>query len=141
MSGFESVPSTVNNQPELSPEDQKVMSRRNFLKAAGAAAAGAVLETLPTESQAEAGDGLSFEKGVVVTDFDKKVIANTLKSLAPGAIAQFQYMPPDDLDVYTIIVTISLPNGSIKEGRMAGFPGSPHGKACREALLRAFGKG
>ncbi|QQR78282.1 MAG: twin-arginine translocation signal domain-containing protein [Candidatus Moraniibacteriota bacterium] len=139
MLGFESV-SSAPTEKELSPEDKAVMSRRTFLKVAGAAAAGAVLEALPSESQAETGGDLFFERGVVVTEFDKKAIAKTLNTLASGAAAQFQYMPPDELEVYTIIATISLPDGSIKEGRMAGFPGSPHGKACRDALLKAFGK-
>ena len=145
MSGFESVPPAVSNQPELSPEDQKVMSRRNFLKAAGAVASAAAFGAVSPEVMAAPERGkesisLNFE----LTPFQRASLVRHLAQQAPGARAEFTLSGPQDFEgekLMRIDVIVRLKDDTEKRGKGVGFHGlTANEKMARQALEDAFGR-
>ncbi len=145
MSGFEGVPPAVSNQPERSSEDQKVMSRRSFLKATGAVAGAAMLGAVSPEVMAAPERGkesisLNFE----LTPFQRESLVKNLEQQAPGARAEFTLSGPRDFEGEKIVrvdVIIRLKDGSEKRGKGVGFHGlTTNEKMVRQALEDAFGR-
>lgn len=144
MPNFENT-SAVPPEAKLSEEDRRVMSRRTFLKAAGAVALGGVApEVLAAPEQR--GENVSL-RGIELTSFQKQSLSRRLEQLAPGAQAEFALSGPgtpvEGQRLIAVNVIVQLRNGDEKRGRgVAFFPATPDRieKITREALEDAFEK-
>ncbi len=147
MKNFEAIPSISAEEEKtgLSPEDQAVMSRRNFLKTAGAVAGAAAFGVVSPEVMAAPERGrenitLNFE----LTPFQRESLVKSLERQAPGARAEFTLSGPRDFEGEKIVyveVIILLKDGSEKRGKGVGFHGlTANEKMARQALEDAFGR-
>lgn len=126
---------------KLSPEDQKVMSRRNFLKMAGVAALGAVApEVMAAPEQGKENISLNFE----LTPLQRESLMKNLSQRAPGARAEFTLSGPV-IEPYSgeklmrVDVIVILKDGSERRGKGVGFHNlTTNEKMAREALADAF---
>ncbi len=145
MAGFENmspVPAEK-KKPEISSEDQAVMRRRNFLKAAGAAAlTAAAPEVLAAPERGKENVTL---RGFDLSSVEKEVLVRKLEQLAPGARAEFTMngpgAPVEGHRFIWVNVLIILKDGTDRTGKGTAFyPATPStiGKITREALKDAF---
>lgn len=140
MSGFEGTPS-VPAEKKLSPEDEAVMSRRNFLKMAGAAALTATTpEVMAAPEKGKESVFLNFQ----LTPFQRESLVKNLEQQAPGAKAEFTLSGPRDFGgekIMRIDVIIRLKDGSERRGKGAGFHNvTQNEKMALEALEEAFSR-